>query len=205
MAKIQELFKELYGDEAERRTQAIITDDDPLVANAISRFLKGPNTGIATTIKFSSPADAIDALERKTACDSVALVVTDLNMPGGMDGIQFAGHVRRVIRETRIPILLCSGGITDATLQAILAAIDSGAVDAFLKKPFEPEKLFDAVERAIEGRLELVKMSQGGGGQEGTMVSEQGFATSAEQVGIDGSGREDTTKVPGQENETPQK
>lgn len=192
MTRIKELFKELYGDEAEERTRAFIVDDEPAVAKGIGRTLRmsSAGAGIATTVEVTSPGDAIEDLKREAVRDFVALISTDFHIPGGMNGLQFAACVRRVIGETRIPILLCSGGITDADRGVVDEAIRSGIVDAFLKKPFEPEEMFAAVESAIDRRLELVKMSQGGGGQEGETVPGQADTTSAEQGGVAGSGQE---------------
>ncbi|MEK7547315.1 MAG: hypothetical protein AAB540_00305, partial [Patescibacteria group bacterium] len=78
------------------------------------------------------------------------------NMPGGMNGIQLALHVRTVLGETKIPFLLMSAGWRPEFLDTVKRAVRAGYVDAFLEKPFEPEALLAAVEKAIERRIMLL-------------------------------------------------
>ncbi|OGJ42818.1 hypothetical protein A3I58_01320 [Candidatus Peregrinibacteria bacterium RIFCSPLOWO2_02_FULL_39_10] len=156
MTKIIEAFKALYGDEAKDRTRAVVVDDEPLIARGSGRILRRPfETGIVTTVDFPSAEDALAAIASEGTRKDIALVVSDFNMPG-INGIEFAKRLRRDFRETKIPFVLNSGGVTEKTRAAIEQAMFAGHVDAFVEKPFEPEELLAAVEKAILRRIQIL-------------------------------------------------
>ncbi len=157
MSKITDGFKALYGDEAKDRTRAFIVDDEPAIARGAGRVLRSPNTGIATTVDCADPKKAVEELLKEGVRDSVALVVSDFNMPG-MTGVELAGRLRDGLGGKKIPFLLMSGGMTSQIkVDIITGAIFAGDVDAFVEKPFEPEDFLAAVEKAIERRIQLFR------------------------------------------------
>ncbi|HEX4933662.1 MAG TPA: response regulator [Gemmatimonadaceae bacterium] len=76
------------------------------------------------------------------------LVVTDLYMPN-VDGIEAILAFRS--RDPGLPIVAVSGGDSRASFLALDSAGDLGAT-VVLAKPFLPEQLYDAVERALTPR-----------------------------------------------------
>lgn len=86
-------------------------------------------------------ADARDALHAADAAvDRIALVVTDVNMPGE-SGIRLVEKLRQ--RDPRLPVVFTSGHI-DERLATRLAAGDA----SFLAKPFGPVSLREALATA---------------------------------------------------------
>lgn len=156
MSNIAEGFGKLYGDKAGERTRAFIVDDEPAMSRSAGRILRSSDAGIAATADFLNPSKAIAELTSDGVRDSVALIVSDFNMPVGT-GIDLARHLRSTLGETKIPFLLMSGGVTETTRKAIAEAMWIGNVDAFLEKPFESDALLAAVEAAIEKRIQVLR------------------------------------------------
>jgi len=68
----------------------------------------------------------------------IALVVTDIFMPGG--GLEYLVQLRRRVPEC--PILAVSGSVTDQMRDEVIGA----GADAFLRKPFTTARLRSAVQ-----------------------------------------------------------
>ena len=86
--------------------------------------------------------DAILARGRRLKCRPLAVVVTDLRMPG-TTGLDLQDALRRSGRE--LPVIVSSGQADAATAARVRAA---GAV-RFLVKPFDVLDLFTAVDEAL--------------------------------------------------------
>ena len=83
-----------------------------------------------------------DGLER-TKAENPDLIITDILMPQ-LTGLQFVDEIRRKSKpERRIPIIV----LTAKT--SMKDFFQSGDVDAFLDKPFDPKKLLQAVQKLI--------------------------------------------------------
>ena len=84
---------------------------------------------------------AQDALELIEAEDAFDLLLTDIVMPGDMNGFDLAGKVRQM--HPRIPVLFMSGyaGYTKADMSAIDAPM--------LQKPCPPAELSKAIAAAL--------------------------------------------------------
>ena len=70
-------------------------------------------------------------------------IVTDINMPG-MSGYELIASVRAVPATRAIPVIVLT---TEFALEKKTLARDAGA-SGWLLKPFNPEKLVDAMRRA---------------------------------------------------------
>ena len=85
-------------------------------------------------------ADACEALETVERRHDIGVVFTDIDMPGGMDGLELARRVSR--SRPRMRLILTSGAVRVDPREIP----DNGA---FLSKPYSP----DAVARTIRRLL----------------------------------------------------
>jgi two-component system cell cycle sensor histidine kinase/response regulator CckA len=116
-----------------------VVDDDPLIRSIVARVL----SRAGRTARTYSDAEA--ALAALTTCgDSPELVITDVSMPGELDGIALAARVSE--RLPGVPIVLMSGD------SASLARVGRATgVTATLAKPFSLEQLGEALGLAGHG------------------------------------------------------
>jgi PAS domain S-box-containing protein len=86
--------------------------------------------------------DASEALSVLTAHPETALVLTDVGLPGEMNGFELAVRIRK--DEPPLPVVLMSGYADDVLT-------NTGVPDGvqFLPKPFKRAELADMVERAL--------------------------------------------------------
>jgi len=82
-------------------------------------------------------SDAAQALELLRSSMPVDALITDVEMPGMMDGLALAAHVRAT--HPHIAVAVASGG-------DYAEAIGDPAV-LFLRKPYNSERLFEHLER----------------------------------------------------------
>src|SRR4051812_9935285 len=119
----------------------LIVDDEKNVRRSLSLTLEDAGHEVAVA------EDAIRAMERVRA-ESFDLLVLDIRI-GEISGIQLFQKLREV--GVLIPVLFMSG---NASLTEAVETIRLGSAD-FLEKPFAPERLIVAVERALKlGELE---------------------------------------------------
>jgi len=114
---------------------AVVADDNPLIAVQACDILQDVG------FKAISAADAEAALGRLTAIGPVArLLVTDIDMPGPIDGLTLARTV--AARWPHITILIISGKIEPQASEMPRRAM-------FLRKPFSAAMLAFRVARAM--------------------------------------------------------
>jgi CheY-like chemotaxis protein len=87
--------------------------------------------------------DADEAIALLDSHNEITIMVTDVKMPGSMDGIRLAHHVRD--RWPPVKIIVASG-----RLETELSELPTDSV--FVAKPFEPETLWLAATQLLEGR-----------------------------------------------------
>jgi DNA-binding response OmpR family regulator len=73
------------------------------------------------------------------------LILLDIRMPSG-DGFSVAEKLKQTSRTTRIPILFLTGSPEREAEEKALAL----GARFYIKKPYDPEELLDAVKRALE-------------------------------------------------------
>jgi len=120
------------------RSRILIVDDD----RAMREMLASLFAERGFDISQAETADA--ALETATVEDFDA-VLSDIRMPG-MSGIEMTGRLRQLRPETPVLLMTAFGSIDSA-----VEAMRAGAYD-YVTKPFEPEAVAFAVERAMERR-----------------------------------------------------
>lgn len=118
------------------RPKILCVDDEPRVLEGLAANLRR-RFDVATA---TSGADALTIL----AAHTVSVVVSDLRMPH-MDGVQLLCKVREVAPDTSR--ILLTG---QADLETSIAAVNTGQIFRFLRKPCAPEDLGTAIQSAVE-------------------------------------------------------
>jgi CheY-like chemotaxis protein len=114
----------------------LIVEDEAIVRlELVDRF-----EGLGLIVLAAENADeAIVLLDTRP---DIALLLTDIKMPGSMDGIRLAHHVRD--RWPAIKIIVLSG-----MLNTQLCQLPGESV--FLSKPYHPEALEKTLVRVLDG------------------------------------------------------
>lgn len=109
----------------------LIVDDEPSIRTYLKGILGREHFVI---IEAENAPQAFRSVEKLNG--SVDLLITDIQMPGDMNGVDLAWAVRQAYPE--IPVLLISG--YNATEQQIDGF-------PFIQKPFRPEAILNLVNR----------------------------------------------------------
>ncbi len=129
------------------RPTILVTDDEPLVVEAIARDLRERFGADYRTVRTGSGAEALDVLARLALRDQpVALIVTDQRMPH-MSGVEMLAQARTHAPDAKL-LLLTAYADTDAAI----TAINEIGLDYYLLKPWEPpeERLYPVVEDLLD-------------------------------------------------------
>ncbi len=119
-------------------TRVLILDDEADVRDSLAQWLE------VAGLSPEPLAEAEAVLHRLTP-DFPGILISDVKMPG-MDGVQLLDAV--LTRDADLPVLLMSG---HGDIPMAVAAMRRGAYD-FIEKPFAPDRLLEAVKRALEKR-----------------------------------------------------
>ena len=125
----------------------VAVDDDPQVAAAVARDLRGRYAAEYRIVTANSGAEALSALESlQSRGNTVALLLADQRMPE-MEGTDFLGAARQLFPEAK-RVLLTAYADTDAAIQAI----NEVELDYYLMKPWDPpeEKLYPILDDLID-------------------------------------------------------
>jgi two-component system, NtrC family, response regulator AtoC len=122
-------------------TELLVVDDEPEEGQLLADMLK--RKGVEATVVESAEA-ALEVL----ATRAFSAVIADVNLGGGMSGLELCEKMRETMPET--PVIVITGV---RAIEIAVGAIRAGAYD-FVTKPIAPDVLVIAVERAAEhGRL----------------------------------------------------
>ena len=114
----------------------LLVDDEPKVLLGLSAYLKSRYTILTAE---SGPL----GLERLAANHSIAVIVSDMRMPG-MDGAQFLGRARSIAPST-VRLLLTG----QADISSAISAVNEGQIFRFLTKPTAPAVFLAAIEAGV--------------------------------------------------------
>ena len=114
----------------------MVVEDEPLI-----------RLGLASTIEDAGyevveAASADEAIRKLEATEGVQLVLTDVDMPGSMDGIRLAHYVSKRWPPIRLMVISGKVGLTPGQLPA-------GA--RFMTKPYQEPALITMVEAMMSG------------------------------------------------------
>ncbi len=110
----------------------MIVEDEPLIRFNLVDFFE--DAGFA--VFEAEHAEAAIAVLRGDA--TIRVVITDVDMPGSMDGLKLAHYIRDRYPPTML--FVTSGAVR-------LTAEDMPADTYFLPKPFDPHGLLQTIER----------------------------------------------------------
>ncbi len=122
----------------------LLVEDDAMVRDQIVRQLEFLGYSIVTA------RDGHEALRLINDCETFDLMITDVMMPGGINGWQLGQAIRDI--RPRIPVLFISGFSDD------VAEKDRRAVSDFLllRKPFGQSELDESIRQALASNPEAV-------------------------------------------------
>lgn len=124
--------------------RVVLVDDHRIVRRGLRSFLEAfPD--IVVVGESSSGEEVLEQVEGWLP----DVVIMDLLMPGGMDGIETTRRVRSITPHTQIVVL--TAHTDDAR---VVAALRAGAI-GYLRKDAEPEILLAAVRAAAHGQSML--------------------------------------------------
>lgn len=113
----------------------LIVDDEPLIRMDLADMVR--DAGYAAL----EAADADEAIKLLETHPAIRILVTDIEMPGSMDGLKLAAAVRE--RWPPVAIIVTSGRILPATAELPTAT-------AFLGKPYNSASMAAALGKAAE-------------------------------------------------------
>jgi DNA-binding NarL/FixJ family response regulator len=130
-------------NEAWRSTKwLILVDDEASIRQAVGRLLH--ERGYQVTACASGESALQVALQGEQQVPDV--IVSDVRMPGGMDGLELLNKVRQNERLMAVPVvLLTAKGQTRDRIAGYEAACD-----AYLTKPFDPDELVSLVDALLQ-------------------------------------------------------
>lgn len=117
----------------------LIVDDDPVSRRLIRMTLERRKHQVA---EVPSAEAAIEWLKAGASC---TLVITDLDLPGRMEGLQFFGLLRASPQWRDLPVIVCTGKADERTVND---AVQRG-VRHYLLKPVRPAVLIETVEELL--------------------------------------------------------
>jgi CheY-like chemotaxis protein len=120
-------------NEPKIRTTILVVDDEVLVRMMIADQLRSAGY---TVVEASNAQEALDVLHHSF---DVKLVLSDIRMPGSMDGADFARLVRS--EYPLVKIVLTSGD---------LATVDRAEHDGFFAKPYDVSKILAHIETLLD-------------------------------------------------------
>lgn len=152
-------LSELHSGDPERNV-VLCVDDEPVIrkflSRVISRFL--PDFKVE---EADCPDNAIEQISGELA-GRVALIFSDVQMPGGKTGMDFANALKGENADPdlrkdmeNVPFVISSGDAYYADPSCedgkiMQALIDEGIADVFISKPLFPEDLQKSIKTAID-------------------------------------------------------
>ncbi len=121
--------------------RVVLVDDHRVVSRGVHTYLE--SFGDLSVIGVANNAEELLARLDEWLPD---VVVMDLLMPGGMDGVEATRHVRE--RWPRTQVVALTASTDDARL---IGALRAGAI-GYVRKDADPELLLEAVRAAARGQ-----------------------------------------------------
>ena len=119
------------------KKKILVVEDDPAISKALMFRLSSSGFEVITAF------DAITGMAAATR-EIPDLAILDISMPGG-NGLDLAERLQNLSKTAAMPFIVITASKKYSLRRR---AIELGA-RAFLEKPYEPEKLMEAVSEAL--------------------------------------------------------
>jgi CheY-like chemotaxis protein len=113
----------------------LVVDDEPSILNCVRRILEHADYNVITSPSGNQAWEIIEQGRLK-----IDMVLTDIVMPGSIDGLTLAAKIRR--RALELPVLFITGALPEDDESAAQLAKKK----LVLRKPFFPKQLVDFVD-----------------------------------------------------------
>jgi CheY-like chemotaxis protein len=118
----------------------VLVEDEDLVRRLVSRLLEKEGYRV---IEAGTAEEGLEILSNGEKAD---LLLTDITLPGGLNGIELG---RRALEERRDLKLICMSGSGEEEMTSDLLK-RAGRTAAFLGKPFSPGELVKTVNGLLD-------------------------------------------------------
>lgn len=156
-----------------KKINILLADDHQIVLDGLESFLK-TDIRIGTIITVHSGEAVLEQLEKKDEKSPIIdVVVLDINMPPGMDGIDTAKYIRRRFPNLKIILLTMVGDghfilnalrmgihgyvVKEKSKEVLLAAIETVMLG---KRYFSPDLLERIPEMNFDAPIEIVQLTK---------------------------------------------
>lgn len=127
----------------------IVAEDDPDIREIVAEHLRAEGFEIACAENGFIAWNLLETLFAEKGQGSVYAIISDLMMPK-INGMELLEKIRGERgRFSNVPFVVMSGALT----QDVVRQLISKDVDSVLAKPFELEKLVEAIEDSVRRRL----------------------------------------------------
>ena len=123
------------SSEAAEPATILLVEDETLIRTVLAMDLEDAGYNIA---EAGSADEALGILQCST---DIGLVVTDVKMPGSMNGLELAAWVRQHMPSAKVVVM--SGYVHEDVVET------AATFDAFVKKPFKPADVTGLVEKLL--------------------------------------------------------
>jgi len=121
-----------------QKKKILIVDDERDIVKGLMIRLKG--TGYDVVTAFDGAQGVFMAHKEKPD-----LIILDIRMPAG-NGFSVAQRLKRSIHTFTIPVIFLTGSPEKNAEEKAMAL----GARFYIKKPYDPEELLDAIKRALE-------------------------------------------------------
>ena len=121
----------------------LIVDDEPIIREYLKAILQGKNL---VTLEASSAVQAFQIINKVGGID---LVISDIQMPGDMDGLELAHSLK--LSHPTLPVILISGFANKAIADRFI----------FVQKPFLPKTILEKIDNLLISTPEIEPNWQG--------------------------------------------
>ena len=126
---------------------AMVVDDEPMIRHQVAEIIS--DYGFEKIVEAGSGGEAISLAEKERPL----LVMMDVSMPGGIDGITAA---EEIIRKYPVPIVMLTGNADTKTIERARLA----GVMSYVLKPINPAQVYAAVDLAIHQFVEVLELRE---------------------------------------------
>ncbi len=120
----------------------LVVDDEPMALKLVQSILEKRGFEVLSS---TNPLDALEIF--RSSQDRIDLLISDIVMPE-MDGTRLAHQIAMLNPE--LPVLFMSGFVTETEVELDPAI----GQFAFIRKPFRPQTLVQAVQKMLTGEGE---------------------------------------------------